>query len=188
MLSFRASCALPLIQEDSLLTLRKANVDDARELAQIAERTFRATFADMNTAANMDLHCQESYSESIQAAEIVDPNTITLLSENEGTLIGFAQLRWSEAPECVVAESQGEIHRLYVVEGWHGKGIAQDLMNASLEEMETRHSDTVWLGVWEHNARAISFYKKFGFAEVGDHVYPVGIDLQRDLVMARPIG
>jgi diamine N-acetyltransferase len=70
------------------------------------------------------------------------------------------------------------------VSEWHGKGIAQDLMNAGIEEMRRHGSDVVWLGVWEHNPRAIAFYKKIGFIEVGDHVFPLGSDLQRDIVMA----
>jgi ribosomal protein S18 acetylase RimI-like enzyme len=44
-----------------------------------------------------------------------------------------------------------------------------------------------WLGVWEHNPRAIAFYRKSGFVEVGDHVFPVGRDPQRDVVMARAV-
>jgi RimJ/RimL family protein N-acetyltransferase len=44
----------------------------------------------------------------------------------------------------------------------------------------------VWLGVWERNPRAIAFYKKFGFLEVGVHVFPLGFDPQRDIVMSRP--
>jgi ribosomal protein S18 acetylase RimI-like enzyme len=45
----------------------------------------------------------------------------------------------------------------------------------------------VWLGVWERNPKAIAFYKKFGFREVGAHVFPLGSDPQRDVVMARPV-
>jgi len=43
----------------------------------------------------------------------------------------------------------------------------------------------VWLGVWEHNPRAIAFYRKWGFEAVGEHVFVVGTDPQRDLVMTR---
>lgn len=167
--------------------IRKANRNDAKQLSQLAERTFRDTFGAINTAEDMDLHCQISYSEVIQAGEISNPNMITLLSENEEKLIGFAQLRWDGAPNCVVAESPGEIQRLYIANDWHGKGIAQELMYACIEEMKDRGSDVVWLGVWERNPRAIAFYKKFGFVEVGEHVFPLGTDEQRDVVMARTI-
>lgn len=167
--------------------IRKAVRGDAKQLSRLAETTFRDTFGLMNTGEDMDLHCQASYSEAIQAGEIAHPGMVTLLTEAEDTLVGFAQLRWDGAPDCVSADSPGEIQRLYVVQEWHGKGVAQDLMHACIEEMNARGSDVVWLGVWERNPRAISFYKRFGFVEMGDHVFPLGGDPQRDIVMARCI-
>lgn len=169
------------------MPIRKANPGDAGKLSQVAERTFRDTFGATNTAEDMDAHCRTSYGESIQAAEIASPDMVTFLSEVDGDIAGFAQLRWQEQPPCVPAKLPGEIHRLYVVEEWQGKGVAQDLMNACIEGMRERGSDVVWLGVWENNPRAISFYRKFGFVEVGDHIFPVGSDPQRDLIMARPV-
>lgn len=167
--------------------LRKANLNDAKPLSDLAERTFRETFESQNTTEDMGLHCQLNYSEAVQAREISAPDMTTLVSEDSQRLIGFAQLRWNDAPNCVVAKSPGEIQRLYVVGEWQGRGVAQALMNACLEEIECRGSDVVWLGVWEGNPRAISFYKKFGFIEVGDHVFPLGRDPQRDIVMVRPV-
>lgn len=168
-------------------TLRKAHLDDASALSELAERTFRDTFAAANTREDMDLHCRTYYGEAIQAGEIANPAMVTLLSEDGGSLVGFAQLRWGGAPDCVLARAPGEIQRLYVASDWHGKGVAQELMQACIETMRAHSSDVVWLGVWERNPRAISFYTKFGFAEVGDHVFAVGGDPQRDIVMARPV-
>lgn len=166
---------------------RKAQVRDAGVLAEFAEATFRATFGAVNTAENMALHCRNSYSAQIQATEIVDPAMVTLLSEDDGKLIAYAQLRWGEVPHCVAANAAGEIQRLYVAADWHGKGVAQELMAACIGEIQQRGADAVWLGVWEHNPRAIAFYRKFGFVEVGDHTFPLGHDLQRDIVMVRSV-
>lgn len=166
--------------------IRIAIPSDARSLAELAERTFRNTFSDANTNEDMVLHCKTSYGESIQAAEISDPALVTLVCEEQGHLIAFAQLRWGKAPGSVSGNRPGEIQRLYVATDWHGKGIAHELMEACLSQFEKAKTDTIWLGVWERNPRAISFYKKFGFAEVGDHVFQLGADQQRDIVMARP--
>ncbi len=168
-------------------TIRRANRSDAKELAQLAEGTFRDTFAATNTVEDLDLHCRTSYTETIQAAEILSSTTITLLCEHECALIGFAQMRWEGVEDCVMGKSPGEVHRLYVLSAWHGKGVAQDLMNACIDEMRARGSDVVWLGVWERNPRAMSFYRKFGFVEVGDHVFKVGSDPQRDIIMERSV-
>jgi diamine N-acetyltransferase len=170
-----------------LPTIRRAQRDDAAQLAALAEATFRHAFSAVNTVEDMSLHCRTSYSEALQAAEIADPAMLTLLCEHGATPVGFAQLRWGEAPGCIVAEAPGEIQRLYVVGDFHGKGVAQDLMQACRDEMAMRRSDVVWLGVWERNLRAIAFYKKLGFVEVGEHVFTVGRDPQRDILMARPV-
>jgi ribosomal protein S18 acetylase RimI-like enzyme len=168
-------------------TVRRAQLGDAAKLSEVAEATFRAAFGAMNTAEQMDLHCRNHYGERIQAAEISNAEMLTLLGECDGELAGFAQLRWGPAPPCVTAKRPGEIQRLYVHQDWHGKGVAQQLMNASIDEMRCHDADTLWLGVWEHNPRAISFYKKFGFVGVGEHPFPLGGDLQRDVVMVKPL-
>jgi len=169
-------------------TIRFAAASDAGNLAALAEQTFRDTFGGVNAIEEMNLHCKTSYGESIQAAEISNTEIATLVCEKDGNLIAFAQLRWGKAPDCVAAMRPGEIQRLYVLNAWHGKGIAQDLMAACMAQMEERGSDVAWLGVWERNPRAIAFYKKFKFIEVGDHIFRLGADPQRDIVMASPIG
>jgi diamine N-acetyltransferase len=176
-----------VITEGRSSIIRTAGSRDAKQLSLLAESTFRDTFEAMNTQENMALHCKTSYSEAIQAAEIAEPEIVTLVCELEGTLVGFAQLRWGAAPSCVVAVAPGEVQRLYVAREYHGMGVARDLMHASIDVMRSHRSDVVWLGVWEHNPRAIAFYRKLGFLEVGEHVFPLGSDPQRDIVMARPV-
>jgi ribosomal protein S18 acetylase RimI-like enzyme len=46
---------------------------------------------------------------------------------------------------------------------------------------------TLWLGVWERNPRAIAFYTKCGFVDVGAHAFFFGTEEQSDRVMAHPL-
>lgn len=171
----------------SVAHIRTATEEDAARLSEIARQTFVDTFAADNTEENMQMHCDATYSEALQLAEIQDPNRLTLLATHEWTIVGFVQLRWGNTPECVQAKSAGELQRLYVDKDWHGKGIAQDLMQAAIDAMRRKGNDVIWLGVWEHNPRAIAFYKKSGFIEVGSHVFPLGNDPQRDIIMMKPL-
>ena len=86
------------------MLIRNAVRSDAARLARVAEETFRATFGSVNRAEDMALHCRRSYGEALQAAEIADSRRTTLLAEHTGDLIGYAQMRWGEAPACVVAQ------------------------------------------------------------------------------------
>ena len=164
-------------------SIRPARRGDAKRLAALAERTFRATFAAGNSAWHMEQHCGRSYGEAIQAAEIADARMRTLLAHRGEELAGFAQLRLEGPAHACVGGRAAEIQRLYVERAWHGQGIAPALMRALLELAVQEHAARVWLGVWEHNPRAIAFYQKFGFCVVGAHDFDFGGDLQRDLVM-----
>jgi len=174
--------------ESALPVIRRAEPADALRLAELAELTFRHTFEAANTPEDMRPHCATHYSEAIQAREISDPQITTLVCEHDGQLVGFAQLRRGRPPDRIKAERPAEIQRLYVREAWHGKGMAQDLMSASIALAKASRADQVWLGVWEHNPRAIAFYRKWGFAEAGEHVFPVGTDPQCDIIMTRVLG
>jgi diamine N-acetyltransferase len=168
-------------------SIRKAEPNDASALAKLAEKTFRDTFGTDNSSADMDQHCRETYSTKIQTREILDPNIDTFVCEFELELIAYAQLGWLQAPSYLMAQNPVEIRRFYVDSTWHGQGIAQTMMKTLLEHVNSKHADQIWLGVWEHNPKAQRFYHKMGFLEVGEHVFQLGNDPQRDLIFSRKV-
>ncbi len=170
-----------------MATIRLATTNDAAELAGFAEAIFRDTFGAMNNSDDVDAHCRRYYGAVIQVNEITDPAWTTMLVEEDGELVGYLQLRWRPAPASVIAERPGEIQRFYLRADWHGRGLAQEMMTRALNEMKDRGTDVAWLGVWEHNPRAISFYTKCGFRSVGDQPFILGDDTQRDIIMMREI-
>lgn len=166
------------------MTIRRAVPADAALLAGLARTTFHDTFAATNDVNDMALHLERAYGVPQQSAEISDPQMISLLVEDNGEAAAYAQLRPHHPPECVTGPEPIELWRFYVGHRWHGKGIAQQLMERVKDEARQRGARTLWLGVWEHNARARAFYEKCGFVDVGSHVFVFGTDPQTDRVMA----
>jgi diamine N-acetyltransferase len=158
--------------------VRRAGTSDAAALAELAARTFADTFAAQNRPEDIEAYLARTYGEALQLAEIHDPAIVTLVVDDDGALIAFAQLRGSTAKHGDV-----ELARFYVDRGQHGRGIAQMLMDAVLDAVRELGAATLWLGVWEHNARAIRFYEKCGFRDVGSQPFLLGSDLQTDRVM-----
>jgi ribosomal protein S18 acetylase RimI-like enzyme len=56
-------------------------------------------------------------------------------------------------------------------------------MDAVVAAARSRGARTLWLGVWERNARGIAFYRKCGFRPAGTQTFVLGTDPQRDLVL-----
>lgn len=171
---------------DTGYQIRAAVPADSAALAALGERTFRDTFAADNTPENIAAHLAATYSPARQAAELADPRRTTLVAATPaGELIGFVQLFAGEAPAAVTGPAPVEILRLYVDRGYHGRGVAHRLMTAAVEAAAARGAGTLWLGVWERNPRAIAFYRKWGFEDVGSHEFLLGSDRQTDRLMVR---
>lgn len=163
--------------------IRRGRREDAAVIAAFSARTFFETYADVNDPADMAAHLAAKYGEPIQAAELANPSLIYLLVELDGVLIGFALLHLNHAPENTKLICPVEVVRFYVGREWHGQGIAQALMRACQEEAARHGGRTLWLAVWQSNARAIAFYRKAGFAIAGTVTFRLGSQLQNDHMM-----
>jgi diamine N-acetyltransferase len=167
------------------ITIRPGMPADARRLADFAAKTFREAFAAENRPEDMALYLSKTYGPLQQAAELANPGITALLAEVDGELAGYAQLRASPVPKCVPVSRPLELWRFYVAGSWQGRGVAQALMKSVELEARAREAETLWLGVWERNERAKSFYRKCGFTDVGSQVFLLGTDAQTDRIMVR---
>jgi len=169
------------------ITIRRGMPADARLLADLAASTFRETFAVENRPEDLALHVSRAYGVSQQQAELANPEITTLLAEVDGQLARYAQVRASAVPDCVRGITPLELWRFYVAAPWHGRGIAHALMKSVENEARAREAQTLWLGVWERNERAKSFYRKCGFADAGSQVFVLCTDAQTDRIMVRSL-
>jgi len=169
--------------EGTTLTIRRATPADAAPLARVAEKIFRDTFGPDNRDEDIEAYVAQAYGEEPQRRELEDPNGVTLLVEDDGALIAFAQLRLTSGSP----HGEVEIARFYVDHSQHGRGVAQALMAVVVETAHALGATKLWLGVWERNARAIAFYAKCGFVDTGSHPFLLGNDLQTDRIMVRTL-
>ena len=167
--------------------VRPAQSSDAATLAAFGERIFRETFAPDNRPEDLDAYLATAFSEAIQGAEIADPTSTTLVVDHGGVLVGYAQLREAEPDVDIGVTGAIELRRFYVDRAWQGRGLAQQLLQAVEQTTVERGLPGIWLGVWERNPRAIAFYRKSGFLDVGSHVFVLGHDPQTDRIMLRPL-
>jgi len=165
-------------------TIRRATANDAGRLAELAARTFSDTYAAYNDPADMAVHISARYGPSKQAEELADAGSTYIVAELADQLIGYAYLVSQQAPGDVALDAPVEVVRFYVASPWHGRGVAQGLMEACVAEARRQGGRTLCLGVWQENARAIAFYQRAGFTIVGTTAFQLGSQRQLDHVMA----
>ena len=175
--------------EGASVSIRRGREGDAAPLARFAARIFHESFAADNDPADMMAYMAVAFSPEQQGRELADPQNTYLVAEHEGAVIGYVLIRpGDDAPECVTIRPSAEIARFYVDKAWQGAGVARRLMAAAMEDIAARRAHGVWLGVWEHNVRAVHFYRKHGFRDIGSHVFVLGSDVQTDRIMFREGG
>jgi diamine N-acetyltransferase len=167
--------------------IRRATAADAGLLADLGARTFYDTFAVDNTPEDMAAYLSSYFSPLLQAQELADPDTTFLIAEIDGVAAGYAKLQLSVTSSCITGPDPVELSRLYVSSGLIGSGVGAALMEACISEARKAGHRTMWLGVWERNERAQSFYERWGFQIVGEQIFQLGSDAQRDFVMQRGI-
>jgi ribosomal protein S18 acetylase RimI-like enzyme len=172
---------------DETLTIRSCSLHDAEAIISLGIRTFRDTFDEYNTPENMMLYLNSTFTLRRIREELQEPESVFFLAEDDDVAIGYARVRRSEVPEGLDAKAPLEIERLYVDKKYLGKRVGHHLMNTCLRHAKDHGHDLVWLGVWEHNERALAFYQKWGFEHFGQHVFMLGHDAQTDLLMKKLI-
>jgi ribosomal protein S18 acetylase RimI-like enzyme len=170
------------------MNIRYANEHDSALLAELGRQTFYDAFIEHNTPEDMAKYLSEHYSAEIQMSEIKDPSTIFLIAEVNDLPVGYAKLKGESNGNGVSGTNPIELQRIYSVQEYIGKGVGGELMKQSIKEAKERGFDCLWLGVWEKNERAIKFYEKWGFKQVGNHVFILGEDAQKDFTMELSLG
>ena len=169
------------------VNVRRANGEDASLLADLGASTFAQTFATDNTPEDIAAYIAASFNFAQQTAELADPASTFFIAEVEGLAAGYAKLHVGEPEEGVEGANPVELVRLYVSREWLGRRVGEALMRACLDHARQADYKTIWLGVWERNDRAQAFYRKWNFRAVGEHVFHLGSDPQRDILMERAL-
>lgn len=173
--------------ESQRAVIRRANASDASLLADLGARTFDETFAAGNNPDDMAAYLASAFTIERLGEELADPVATFFIAEVGATAAGYAKVRAGAPAERRDLDGPVELVRLYVGREWLGRGVGADLMAACLKEAVRGAYRTIWLGVWEHNARARAFYRRWHFEEIGHHTFHLGADAQRDILMARAV-
>ncbi len=186
------------------MTIRRLTLSDLDVLVRFSKETFVAAFAAQNNPLDFSIYVEKAFAPATLESELGDPNAAFFFIENdtEAEPLGFMKINLREKPHDILPKSitqpldfesltMMELARIYVREAYHGKGVAQKLMQHAFDLADTepalRGVQMLWLGVWEHNPKAMRFYEKFGFQKLGAHVFMLGNDPQTDILMGKKI-
>jgi ribosomal protein S18 acetylase RimI-like enzyme len=157
------------------------------KLQKIGRQTFEETFSESNSEENMKNYLEEGFSKEKLTAELEDKNSEFYFAILNEEVIGYLKVNFGASQTELKDSKALEIERIYVSKEFHGKSVGQLLYDKAIEIAKLKSVEYVWLGVWEENLRAISFYKKNSFVEFDKHIFKLGNDEQTDIMMKRKL-
>jgi ribosomal protein S18 acetylase RimI-like enzyme len=165
------------------ITISKVNFQQIDDLQKISQQTFIETFAESNTKENIKDYVNNNLSIAQLSSELSIKNSRFYFAIHNREVIGYLKINLADAQTELKRENSIEIERIYILKDYHGKKVAQLLFETALTIANERNASFIWLGVWEHNPKAIHFYKKYGFIEFDKHIFRLGNDDQTDIMM-----
>ena len=161
----------------------RPTVENAAALADLKAATFSEAFAAANDPAELAAHLARTFAVDAIPAQLLDPRCDTTWVLDDGTPVGYLKVNRGTA-QTVPGLSDGlEVEQLYVLAGHHGQGLGGRLLDLAADKARQNGLSYLWLGVWEHNTRAISLYRHRGFETFDEHAFMFGEEEQRDLLM-----
>jgi ribosomal protein S18 acetylase RimI-like enzyme len=167
------------------ITIRKTEMTDAAVLLDFSKITFFDFFGPLNDAANMEAYALEAFTSQKILSELINQDSEFYFATLDEEVVGYLKLNFNNAQTEFQDANAMEIERIYVSRQHHKKQIGKQLLTCAVNTAVIKQLEYIWLGVWEHNQNAISFYRHNGFEVFSSHDFLLGDDLQTDLLMKR---
>ena len=165
------------------LSLRKCTLTDLDDLLEMSKTTFAEAFEKDNNPEDFKAYLQEAFHPRKLAKELSNIYTHFYFVNSSSKRVAYMKLNVASAQTDVHHPRAMEIERIYVAREYQGKQIGAWMLNEIKSIAKKFHKEFIWLGVWEHNPKAIAFYKRHGFVKFGEHPYYIGKDKQTDWLL-----
>lgn len=157
---------------------------DGPEIDAMARESWVATFGHASSADDLALYVADAYGPAGRLLrDLADPAYRFRVARDGGRVAGYAKTGPYALGGRLAPAGTVQLYQLYVLPDWQGAGVSRALMDWAVGTARSGGAPAMALTVWEENPRALAFYRRYGFREVGDYVFMTGNQADRDLVM-----
>jgi ribosomal protein S18 acetylase RimI-like enzyme len=169
----------------SPVIIKEVAFNEAPELLELSRKTFFTAFAPTNKAEDMEAYASKAFTIAKIEEELSTPGSFFYFALLDGEIAGYLKINYQSAQTDLQDPNALEVERIYVLQAYQGRQIGNQLLNFATEMARKKSLHYVWLGVWEHNYKAIKFYQTNCFKVFAKHPFMLGTDLQTDLLLKK---
>jgi len=173
------------------MVVRRARNTDrpnlAAPLAKLGAATFTESFGHLYNPEDLQAFIDDAHSEARYQQALDSDNQPIWIAEDKNTLIGYIKLCPADLPCDPPIENAIEISKLYIKIGQQGGGIGGKLVDAALQWSRDQGFSDMVLSVYSENYAGQRFYKRHGFSNIGDYLFAVGQQLDKEFIFHRKL-
>lgn len=169
------------------IKIKKCKVEDSLKLQEISIETFNETFKDQNSSDNMDAYLERAFNLKQLEKELSNTSSQFFFVYFNNEVAGYLKINTDEDQSEEMGADSLEIERIYIKSKFQKHGFGKHLLNRAIEIAKESNKKKIWLGVWEKNENAITFYKRLGFVQTGAHSFYMGDEEQMDFIMTKTL-
>lgn len=162
-----------MINDDAgTVNIRIASDKDIEVLCLIGVKTFRQAYEGHPLLKNhgdnpIEDYIAETFCAENISRELADSNNRFYIMKLGDEVIGYAKITDDCPPDCVRGARPIHLERIYLLKQFCGVGLGSTLLDHCVGIAVELGKNTIWLGVWDGNHRAIDFYARHGFSRSG---------------------
>ena len=147
--------------------IRKASPEDASLLSKISIDSFIPAHGHSAPKDIINNYMRMNFSVSNLIHELNDPSSHFFLLYHENQIAGYSKVMFNQVGECINTKKATYMSRLYLLKQFYNLGLGKQLFDYNVAYCKENHQKSIWLKVWVENEKAIAFYRKMGFKQVG---------------------
>ncbi|MGA9227156.1 MAG: GNAT family N-acetyltransferase [Mesobacillus sp.] len=169
------------------INIKKCTLEDSCKLQEISYETFNETFQHENSPENMNAYLEKAFNLNQLEKELSTISSQFYFVYFNNEIAGYLKVNTKDAQSEKMGDESLEIERIYIRSKYQKHGLGKYLINKAIEIAVKENKRKIWLGVWEKNENAISFYKNMGFVQTGGHSFYMGDEEQTDFIMTKTL-
>jgi diamine N-acetyltransferase len=167
------------------LVIQIARINDAPVLTELGVTTFCEAYSEFNKKENVESYITLELNIGRITEELSNEDNVFFIATYKDIPVGYSKMRTIKKPGELADNNPIEIERIYVLKDYYAKKIGSALMKTCIEHARSKQHDVIWLGVWEHNHKAINFYRSWGYELFSSHIFRFGNEDQTDVLMKK---
>ena len=171
-----------------MIKIKLANETDSEVLALLGRVTYLESHGhyieDKNDLAK---YVDETFSVAKTKMNLRDSKNLFYLIYANDLPVGYAKLVLNSTHESVPSKNNGQLEKIYILNDFIPMKLGIKLLSFVEEKAKELSLDMLWLSVYIKNHRAIKFYQKNNFKNVGELNFLVNGTEYKNFVLSKKI-